>query len=91
MTYYRLRCQTCRIDFEPLLATKQGELQFPDFEEVREMAGESNADRLECFHREHAGRGHELVEIKGNYIHDYIRLFFKNLWLNRIFPLLSSV
>lgn len=27
----------------------------------------------------------------GNYIHDYIRLFFKNLWLDHIFLLLLSM
>jgi hypothetical protein len=55
MTYYMLKCQTCKIAFRPLLASSPDELLFPDYDEVRDTCGNMNADNLERFHDEHEG------------------------------------
>jgi len=62
MTYYMLRCQTCKEDFRRLLATSEDELLYPDYEEVAETAGSHNAESLEAFHDQHHGHVLRAVE-----------------------------
>ena len=62
LTYYKLHCSTCNVDFPPLLATEPLELLCPVYEEVSSEAGAGNRRQLEEFHDVHSG--HTLIEVK---------------------------
>jgi hypothetical protein len=59
--YYKLRCETCSVDFAPVLATSREELLSPDYDECRESVGFMNTEGLERFHSAHAGHALEAV------------------------------
>jgi hypothetical protein len=73
VTYYQLRCETCKETHTPLLATQPGELLYPDYYRTCDHCGETTRydgahtgltmllEGLESFHRKHTG--HVLVEI----------------------------
>ena len=62
MAYYYLRCETCKEDFKPMVATSREELTVPDYEVVEAQIGITVRDRFEDFHRKHMG--HELAALE---------------------------
>ena len=61
MSWYCLQCEPCGEVFRGVLADEPSELLMPDFEVVKEQAGETNAEFFRGFHERHSGRGHRLV------------------------------
>lgn len=59
---FQLRCETCAVTFEPIVATQPGELSAPDEETVKEQLSERGYEMLREFHSEH--RGHALEELR---------------------------
>ncbi len=56
MTYYKLRCIDCNLDFSPLFSTNPDELLNPEYGDV--TGGRRNMERLHDFHDAHCGSGH---------------------------------
>ena len=61
--HWALKCHTCNLVTSSVIATSRDEILVPDFEQLHDQLGHSNARRFEEFYWEHMGHGLEAIEV----------------------------